>query len=1014
MHVYDNLNLGTERPPSASAYKRAVYKSAPSKFSVEVLSPQKHGNAFSYGMRICSLSANRDRRSVSSNMSGVSNTSSNSSGSMQEYEVWRRWEDCLYFQELLEENYALMSREKRARLHAGKGVKKNGVYSRDDHEHRLQRAASFESLPPGPDPSMIAKDVHEYLPRLTKKGTLFRASQNTVDVRGHEFRDLIEALVKENDEVPTLIRELRQLGVIRDFFGFWRRDHDRIRKQDRDSESMRSRDSMISVGSTSTTRGSMFGGTFGMYFSASNLSLQLPSTLTAPESPTSGKRVRRPPQLAARLQSSVSPMASPISPTISEPAAMPSESSNHTARPRAYTMQGLGAQEFQRPIASGSRPSRYQTTPLPGSPTNSPPASAPPGASFGQAISDAESRTEEDLDSYPSDSGSTTESYSSSQAGLMGNGLPKTPQSAPPTFRSQSQMQESPTKGKGTLRMLGSPREPQIASSSDSDEQYGESKDDESESQYIIMNGQPYTPTSTFELAPDPLEFSRSNSIRHRLQHFTIEEEDEDEAGVLHERPTPMLPSTARNSVATCMTSSEDDHASSSFRTQSPRPMQRRVNSGGSVQGGMMFTDDLFGEDNMSMYKRDSNSSLAERTDRARSPAAHDEALRVLTSRNDSNFRAASPPARSLTPSARTSGSSSGSSGATRSMEARSSMTSVESVSQLEAKLKSPSSPVLGQAHHIFEEHPQSRSRDSMGSMHSFMSDSFDAFIPPRPGSPQYGAGISPVARLRAEGSELRRSLSAGSRRRRPQRSSQISTLSGPRDIGPDDDEFEDSYLYQGFRSPSVTTLAEDDELRRNSVSDFPDTASIQFSMGSRISSTPSWSKELTPSATPRPISPPLPSAGSRNSMISTGSSSSATPSMAASSVFIGSGAAGSGDDAIAIKAIYQDQPGTVIAFRSDRGVSLEDVRSKLYEKLVKQQGVVGLSENFKLAYRLQTPLSPRAGGGTRSRSGSLTSEVSSFNDSTQLLNISSQNEWRDAVDGTTAKLTLHIMNDEQ
>lgn len=135
---------------------------------------------------------------------------------------------------------------------------------------------------------------------------------------------------------------------------------------------------------------------------------------------------------------------------------------------------------------------------------------------------------------------------------------------------------------------------------------------------------------------------------------------------------------------------------------------------------------------------------------------------------------------------------------------------------------------------------------------------------------------------------------------------------------------------------------------------------------------------------------------------------------MATSSIFFGSGAPSSGEGAIAIKAIYQDQPGTVIAFRSDRSVSLADVRSKLQEKFVNQQGVVGLSENFKLAYRMQMPLSPRSGGGTRSRSGSLTSEVSAFHDPSQLLVISSQKEWRDAVDGTTAKLTLHIMNDEQ
>ncbi len=709
---------------------------------------------------------------------------------MHEYEVWRRWEDCLYLQELLEENYALMSREKRARLHAGKGVKKNGVYPRDDREHRLQRAASFESLPPGPDPSMIAKDVHEYLPRLTKKGTLFRASQNTLDVRGHEFRDLIEALFRDDNELPTLIRELKQLGVIRDFFGFWRRDHDRIRKQDRDAESMRSRDSMISV--ASTARGSMFGGSFGMYFSASNLSLQLPSTLTTPESPTSARRVRRPPQLAARLQSSASPMASPISPTISEPAAMPSNVSSHVQRPRAHTMQGLGAQEFQRPHASGSRPSRYQTAP-PASPTNSQPASAPPGASFGQAMSDIDTRTEEDLDSYPSDTGSTAESYSSSQAGLLGNGLPQTPQSAPPTFRTQVQMQDSPTKGKGRMNVSEGPREPHIVSSSDSDEQYGEPKDDDSDSQYIVMDNQHFSPSSTFELTMAPSEIGRG--VRRRLQDLTIEEEeDEDEMGIFHERPAPMLPSTARNSVATCSSSSEDDQVPLAPRARSPRPTAKRVNSGGSAQGGMMFTDDIFGE-NMSIHRRDSDiASLNERIERARSPVAHAEALRALTSRQDSRVRASSPPA--LTPansSARTSGSSSGSSGATHSMEmeAQSSKTSVESAPSSESRPTSPSSLAMD-ATHIFEETSQRRTHDSMMSMQSFMSDrSFDAIIPPRP---TYGNGMPPTARVSPE---LRRSLSTGSRRRIPQRLSQISTISGPRDFGPNDDDFENDYLYQ-------------------------------------------------------------------------------------------------------------------------------------------------------------------------------------------------------------------------
>lgn len=230
-------------------------------------------------MRITPQKTESDRYSTIS-----VNSSNSSSGSSSEYDVWRRWEDCLYFQDILENQYTLMSREKRARLQAGKGVKKNGVYPHEDPQH-LRRAASFESLPPGPDPNMIAKDVHDFLPKLTKKGTLFRASVTTIEQRGMEFKVLMEALFKEGEDVPTLIVELRQLRIVRDFFGFWRRDHDRVEKEKKRNSMVSRTESMISTSGSTTTRhsSSMFGNAFGMYFSASNLSLQLPSNLAVPE-----------------------------------------------------------------------------------------------------------------------------------------------------------------------------------------------------------------------------------------------------------------------------------------------------------------------------------------------------------------------------------------------------------------------------------------------------------------------------------------------------------------------------------------------------------------------------------------------------------------------------------------------------------------------------------------------------------------------------------------------------------
>jgi hypothetical protein len=176
------------------------------------LSPRTSaGNSNCYGIRVHPV-----QNAQSSGASIRSSMAMNSS-----YVIWRKWEDCLWFQDIVELQYSILSRQKRQRLLSGKGVKKNGVYI---HDH----ASSWESLPPGPDPKSVKKDVHDYLPRLTKRGTLFRTSASTIDQRHAELTALVEAFLSE--DVPALVEELRQDRLIRDFFGFWRRDHDLLLK----------------------------------------------------------------------------------------------------------------------------------------------------------------------------------------------------------------------------------------------------------------------------------------------------------------------------------------------------------------------------------------------------------------------------------------------------------------------------------------------------------------------------------------------------------------------------------------------------------------------------------------------------------------------------------------------------------------------------------------------------------------------------------------------------------------
>ena len=142
----------------------------------------------------------------------------------REYDIWRRWDDCLDFQEKLEDEYERMSREKkRALRHGKKGSGESGGVYRNSNA-----AASFESLPEGPDPKNIKVDLHAYVPRLSRKSSFFSVSDATVQKRGDEFAAMIYGLFKM--ECPKLIEELRDSSTVRDFFAWWRRDQELLEK----------------------------------------------------------------------------------------------------------------------------------------------------------------------------------------------------------------------------------------------------------------------------------------------------------------------------------------------------------------------------------------------------------------------------------------------------------------------------------------------------------------------------------------------------------------------------------------------------------------------------------------------------------------------------------------------------------------------------------------------------------------------------------------------------------------
>ncbi|KAJ1307305.1 hypothetical protein OPQ81_001414 [Rhizoctonia solani] len=220
---FTHMGAGLASPDSSSSqmYRRGVLIHCPSEFSVDIVPPVKEGSSWHYGLRVKplpSLSMSPpDGLPVDARQKRV-----------KEYEIHRKWEDCLDLQRLLEKEYATLVKARKS-----KGGKKGLSIYRNPH-----RAASFDSLPMGPDPKTIPNDIHAYVPRLAAKSSLFRGASGStlVQQRSEEFNEFISALFAPG--APALIDETRQTPAVREWFGFWRRDRDSMRRRDSERASL--------------------------------------------------------------------------------------------------------------------------------------------------------------------------------------------------------------------------------------------------------------------------------------------------------------------------------------------------------------------------------------------------------------------------------------------------------------------------------------------------------------------------------------------------------------------------------------------------------------------------------------------------------------------------------------------------------------------------------------------------------------------------------------------------------
>ena len=209
----------------SQSYRRAVTKNPPKgEYLLLVLPPQKQGSNWHYGGRIVAAPGDASPKS--------------SDRDFREFTIWRKWEDCLDLQKTVEREFSYFSSQRRRQqlvaLNAPPGSTGPARPSSPTgpgsqfYLQNAQRAASFDSLPSGPEPLSMALDVHSLLPKLSKKTALFgRANQQLLTQRAEDFKTFIEALF--GIQTPVM-EDVRQSRDIRDWFGYWKRDKEGAKK----------------------------------------------------------------------------------------------------------------------------------------------------------------------------------------------------------------------------------------------------------------------------------------------------------------------------------------------------------------------------------------------------------------------------------------------------------------------------------------------------------------------------------------------------------------------------------------------------------------------------------------------------------------------------------------------------------------------------------------------------------------------------------------------------------------
>jgi hypothetical protein len=115
------------------------------------------------------------------------------------------------------------------------------------------------------------------------------------------------------------------------------------------------------------------------------------------------------------------------------------------------------------------------------------------------------------------------------------------------------------------------------------------------------------------------------------------------------------------------------------------------------------------------------------------------------------------------------------------------------------------------------------------------------------------------------------------------------------------------------------------------------------------------------------------------------------------------------GESTLAIKATCKS---TIVSFRTPRDVSYDEVRRRLYEKFVSQEGIP-LSKTFSIAFVLPpTIIQTDHVDPARARTRSDSMSSAGYSDNTQTIFVTSQVEWEMVVASAgRTKITLRVLD---